>query len=65
VREICEYFVSRKAIPARYLDHELNGKKWKGHRELHLDGDLLLVYKRYDDKNLVVLIDLGTHSELF
>jgi len=65
VRDVCKYFVSREPLPAHYKDHELKGNKWKEHRELHLDGDLLLVYKRYDDKNLVVLVELGTHAELF
>ena len=65
VREISEYLVSRKTIPASYRDHALKGREWKDHRELHLDGDLLLVYKRYDEKNLVVLVDMGTHAELF
>lgn len=65
VRRICECFVSREPVPTRYKDHELKGSKWKDHRELHLDGDLLLVYKRYEEINLVVLIDIGTHAELF
>ncbi|PLR35876.1 type II toxin-antitoxin system YafQ family toxin [Chimaeribacter californicus] len=65
IREVCQYLVWRMPLPAQYRDHELAGKPWMGHRELHLDGDFLLVYQRNEEKNLIMLIDIGTHSELF
>ncbi|MNH47934.1 mRNA interferase YafQ [compost metagenome] len=51
-------------IPAEYLDHPLTGE-WSDNREMHLGGDFLLVYKIYEEKNLVMLVALGTHAELF
>ena len=45
-----------------WLDHPLKGH-WADHRECHIGGDFLLIY-RLDDK-AVVFVRAGTHSELF
>jgi mRNA interferase YafQ len=53
-------------LGAEWLDHPLKGE-WEGHRECHIGGDFLLVYK-LDDKGkaaLVVFVATGTHAELF
>lgn len=49
-----------------WLDHQLGGD-WDGHRECHIGGDFLLVYKLDDSgkHGLVVLVRTGTHAELF
>jgi|SRR5579859_150762 len=49
-----------------WLDHPLKGK-WFEHRECHIGGDFLLIY-RVDDTGkpgLVVFVRTGTHAELF
>ena len=45
-----------------WRDHPLKGA-WIDHRECHIGGDFLLVY-RLDDK-AIVFVRAGTHSELF
>ena len=53
-------------LPPEWLDHPLTGD-WVGHRECHIGGDFLLIY-RLDDSGksgLVVFVRSGTHSELF
>ena len=53
-------------LPPEWLDHPLTGD-WAGHRECHIGGDFLLIY-RLDDSGksgLVVFVRSGTHSELF
>lgn len=47
-----------------YDDHELSGD-WKGHRELHILPDWLLVYYTQDDTLVLTLSRTGTHSDLF
>ena len=47
-----------------YDDHELSGD-WKGHRELHILPDWLLVYYILDDTLVLNLSRTGTHSDLF
>lgn len=47
-----------------YNDHELCGD-WKGHRELHVLPDWLLIYYLEDDVLVLTLSRTGTHSDLF
>lgn len=53
-------------LGAEWLDHALGGD-WDGHRECHIGGDFLLVYKLDDSgkAGLVVFVRAGTHAELF
>ena len=54
--------VNNCPIPISYRDHELKGY-YKNVRELHLKPDVLLLYKK--DKDRVILMALGSHSEIF
>lgn len=45
-----------------WLDHPLKGE-WADHRECHIGGDFLLIYRTTDD--MIVFVRAGTHSELF
>lgn len=47
-----------------YNDHELSGD-WKGHRELHVLPDWLLIYYLEDDVLVLTLSRTGSHSDLF
>lgn len=49
-----------------WLDHALTGN-WAKHRECHIGGDFLLIY-RIDgagEPEQIVFVRAGTHSELF
>jgi mRNA interferase YafQ len=54
--------VEEKALPERYKDHSLGGN-WKGHRDLHLEPDWLLIYQI--DGNDLYLARTGTHADIF
>lgn len=56
------YLLNEKPLPKEALDHNLVGV-WSGYRELHISGDLLLVYKT--NNNILSLARLGTHSQIF
>ncbi|OGI76015.1 hypothetical protein A3C67_01445 [Candidatus Nomurabacteria bacterium RIFCSPHIGHO2_02_FULL_42_19] len=47
-----------------YQDHDLHGE-YEGYRECHIHGDILLIYRIEGSKLVLVLFDIGTHSELF
>ena len=47
-----------------YEDHDLSGD-WKGHRELHILPDWLLIYYIEDNTLVLNLTRTGTHSDLF
>jgi len=49
-------------LPPEAKDHQLKGN-WIGYRELHISGDLLLVYKITEDT--LTLVRIGSHSEIF
>ena len=49
---------------AKYQDHALSGKL-KSFRECHIAFDLLLVYQLQDEKLILVLVNIGSHTDLF
>ncbi|QVK05365.1 type II toxin-antitoxin system YafQ family toxin [Mycoplasma mycoides] len=53
-----------KELDAKYQDHSLTGI-YKGYRECHIDPDWLLIYKKDDDKIVITMLRLGSHSNLF
>ncbi len=63
-----EYVVSSLSIgdklDKKYRDHQLSGN-FAGYRECHIKSDLLLVYEIYDNDLILLLVNLGSHSELF
>jgi mRNA interferase YafQ len=52
-----------QVLPGNLRDHSLSGH-FAGYRECHLKPDLLLIYRKPDEKTLS-LARLGSHSELF
>jgi len=61
---VLDTLVAGVPLPSKYRDHELQGA-WKGHRECHVQSDLLLIYRKERDVLVLVLVDLGSHSTLF
>ena len=51
---------SGKILPSKYRDHGLKGE-YKGYRECHIQGDLLLVYKIEKQELVLILIDIASH----
>jgi mRNA interferase YafQ len=52
-----------KALPEKNRDHALAGE-WHDFRECHLKPDLLLIYRKVET-DVLQLVRLGSHSELF
>jgi len=51
-------------LSSLYRDHSLSGE-YEGYRECHIHSNILLIYKIEDEKLVLVIFDIGTHSELF
>lgn len=51
-------------IPADRSPHLLTGN-YKGCMECHIEPNLLLIWKQYEEEKLITLNRIGTHSELF
>ena len=60
---VIDILASGKKLPIRYKDHALKGDFF-GYRECHIRGDVLLLYTIHKKELVLVLIDIGSHSQL-
>ena len=51
-------------LPSQYRPHKLTGK-YRGCWECHIQADWLLVWEQDDKQLRLILVDTGTHSDLF
>ncbi|MEB2827691.1 type II toxin-antitoxin system YafQ family toxin [Campylobacter upsaliensis] len=52
-----------KALPKEANEHALQGE-WKDTREFHIGSDMLVVYM-YEEENIIKLLRIGTHAQIF
>lgn len=52
------------ALPAKYHPHILSGI-YEGIWECHIEPDWLLLWKQNDTELTLLLLDTGTHSDIF
>ena len=63
---VLEKLANKKTLDLKYKDHSLiNDKYYKNCRECHLESDWLLVYQYQDNKLVLLLINIGSHSNIF
>ncbi|MBS9775019.1 MAG: type II toxin-antitoxin system YafQ family toxin [Tenacibaculum sp.] len=60
--DVLHYLINGVKLPAKYRDHALKGN-YAMFRECHIKPDLLLIY--YVEDNVLKLVRLASHSELF
>jgi len=53
-------------LPPEWKDHPLVGD-WADHRECHIGGDFLLIYRlgSHGASELIIFVRAGTHADLF
>jgi len=62
--QIIDMLADDISLPEKYRDHALSGN-WKGHRECHIAPDWLLVYRKSDKGELIlILVRIASHSDL-
>lgn len=66
ITSVVEMLAQGVEIPSSMRPHKLIGN-YAEHMELHIEGDLLLIWLEYneDAEEIVNLVRLGTHSDLF
>jgi len=52
------------ALEKKYQNHILKGE-WNGFSECHVTPDTLLIYEKDEKEKHLVLIRIGSHSEIF
>lgn len=61
---VVNILASGKTLDKKYKDHQLRGEE-KECRECHILNDLLLIYRIEKGELILILIDIGSHSQLF
>lgn len=64
IASIVDVLAAGKILDKRYKDHQLMGNM-KDYRECHVLNDLLLMYRIDNEELVLLLIDIGSHSQLF
>ena len=62
--KVIDLLVKGAPLPDKYRDHGLRGE-FIGMRECHIKPDLLLIYQIHEDELVLLLLNIGSHSELF
>ena len=63
LKEVLQLLEQDGALPERFKPHKLIGD-YAGFMECHVENDLLLIWLD-PGENVIKLVRLGTHSELF
>ena len=64
-KTVLDILQSEGSLPPEYRPHKLKGKKYQGCWECHIQPDWLLVWQQDDNILRLILVDTGTHSDLF
>ncbi len=64
LRRVIDLLVLDGTLPAEYKPHRLHGNR-EGQWEAHIQPDWLIVWEIDKGELLLVLINTGTHSDLF
>ena len=52
-------------LPDEYRPHKLTNKKGNATWECHIKSDWLLVWQQNDSALILVMVTMGTHSDMF
>lgn len=63
LKVVLNFLQNEQPIPAEYFPHPLHGN-YKGCFECHINGDFLLIWID-ENSDVIELVRLGSHSELF
>ena len=57
---------NKEQLETKYRDHALySDKRFKNCRDCHIEPDWVLIYKYIDDELILLLVNMGSHSEVF
>lgn len=64
INTVINAIAAGEKLDVGYRDHQLQGE-FETYRECHIQGDLLLIYQIKDEEVVLLLINIGSHSQLF
>lgn len=65
LRDVINQLMQSGSLPMQYRPHKLKGFKGNNIWECHIQPDWLLVWEQNDSVFTLLLMDTGTHSDLF
>ena len=66
LKEVINKLANLEELDFKYKNHNLiNNKTYSNYKECHIRPDWLLVYTYFDDKLILLLVETGSHSDLF
>ena len=64
ILEAIRLLAATGTLPAQYRPHKLSGNL-QGQWECHIQPDWLLVWEQHDQELILIMLNIGTHSDLF
>jgi len=66
LKKVVDNLANGEKLDEKYRDHILvNNARFKNCRECHIEPDWLLVYRFHDNELILILVETGSHSDLF
>lgn len=66
LKTVITKLANKEELEEKYRNHQLsNDKDYINCKECHVEPDWLLVYKYQEETLFLLLVDTGSHSELF
>ena len=63
---IVKKIANKEELEPKYHNHDLeNSKYYKNCNECHIEPDWLLIYQYIENELILLLLDTGSHSNLF
>ena len=64
--DVVDKLANKEELEPRHKNHKLiDDKYYKDCGECHIEPDWLLVYQYSEEKLILLLVNLGSHSEIF
>lgn len=64
LQDVLKILSTGSALPPKYKQHKLTGN-FAGCWECHIQPDWLLLWKQYDEQLELIMVDTGSHSDIF
>ncbi len=64
LRDVIKILSETGTLPDKYHPHKLSGR-WNRAWECHIKPDWLLIWEQNDTELILLMIDTGTHSDIF
>lgn len=66
LKQVIRQLANEKELDIKHRNHHLiNNKYYKNCGECHIEPDWLLIYRYENEELILVLVDTGSHSDLF